>query len=155
MDKDDIRFWGKVDIKCRDDCWEWQASTSGGRYGKFKVNGKLVSSHRYAYQYAYGDLRDNMLVLHHCDNKRCVNPNHLYQGTQFDNIRDRDLRNPIPPEVFGFGKAKLYAGEIWLVRRLKGIVSSTYASKMFNVSNWLILDIWRKDKHLCREGYYA
>jgi len=150
-----IRFWRKVGIRGPDDCWNWKASTSNGRYGKFKFNGKLVSAHRFAYQLIYGDLKDNMQVQHHCDNNKCVNPRHLYQGTQSDNMRDRQQRTYIPPEVSGYGKGKLYEGEIWLVRKLKGKFSSRFVGKMFKVSQRTILTIWNSKVHLCKENYYA
>ena len=89
---DEERFWDKVDIKSKDDCWIWLASNSGNRYGKYKNNKKFYQAHRYAWILTNGSIPDDVLVLHKCDNGFCVNPNHLYLGSQSDNMRDRSLR---------------------------------------------------------------
>lgn len=149
------RFWSKVCIKEPNECWEWQASTSGGRYGKFKLDGKWVSAHRMAYILSNDYIESNMYILHKCDNIKCVNPSHLYSGTQADNMRDRNERNPTPPETAGYGKAKLYSGELWLLRKLKGRLSTRCVGKMFKINQMTVIRIWRAIKWLCKEGYYA
>lgn len=88
------RFWKKVEKK-NNDCWNWKASTRAG-YGAFKVNGRVESAHRISYLLHYGEEASN-LVLHKCDNKKCVNPNHLYDGTYSDNIQDRIKRQNYKP----------------------------------------------------------
>jgi len=88
------KFWQKVD-KQENDCWEWQASLRAG-YGAFKVNGKVESAHRVAYVIENGEQPEN-LVLHECDNRKCVNPNHLYSGTYSDNLQDRIERTDWQP----------------------------------------------------------
>lgn len=80
------RFWSKVDKS--GDCWEWIAGKSSTGYGKFCFNGKMTSAHRIAYLFHYGFLVHNILILHRCGNRGCVNPEHLYAGTHKDNYRD-------------------------------------------------------------------
>lgn len=150
-----VRFWEKVDIKEPEECWEWQASTFGGRYGSFKYKGKSILAHRFAYILAYGSIKDGLQILHKCDNMRCVNPKHLYEGTQSDNMKDRSERNPVSPELFGSGKTKLFSWEISSIRELHGKLSSRDAAELFNVSFRTVLTIWNSNKHLCKEGYYA
>jgi hypothetical protein len=82
------RFWSKVDIRDKDECWNWMACDRGDGYGGFLYKkGLLVSSHRMAWFLTYGEM-PNLFVCHTCDNKLCCNPNHLFLGTQKDNMSD-------------------------------------------------------------------
>lgn len=73
------------------DCIEWSKSTTTAGYGKFKRKGVTYLAHRQAYADAnnlqYSDLKGKV-VLHKCDNPRCINPLHLQLGTQMENIHD-------------------------------------------------------------------
>jgi hypothetical protein len=89
------RFWSKVDKECSEffDCWEWTGGKTVDGYGLFKLNGRHVLAHRVSYEIEVGKIPDGMLVLHKCDNPSCVNPDHLYTGTNQDNANDRMKRN--------------------------------------------------------------
>ena len=80
------RFEEKIDKS--GDCWIWTAVLSNRRYGKFKLKGKMMSAHRASWIFANGKIPDGMCVLHHCDNPPCVNPDHLWLGTNKDNSGD-------------------------------------------------------------------
>jgi len=80
-------FWKKVNIKEKDECWEWVASLRNG-YGVFKVNGKSKSAHRLSYLLYYKEDPNKLFVCHKCDNRLCVEINHLFIGTYQDNIND-------------------------------------------------------------------
>lgn len=80
------RFWDKVDKTS--DCWIWTAAKSAAGYGRFKLNGRLVSPHRLAYEMAFGDIPPGSDVCHRCDNPPCVNPEHLFVGSRSDNMQD-------------------------------------------------------------------
>lgn len=70
-------------------CWEWQRSKDNVGYGTFKdVTRKTHKLHRLMYQLYKGSIPEGMLVCHTCDNPACCNPDHLWVGTQKDNIRD-------------------------------------------------------------------
>ena len=78
------RFWAKVRIA--EGCWEW---TGGGHtYGQIKIEGRMRLAHHVSYELAHGPIPPGVQVLHHCDNPGCVRPDHLFLGTQSDNLRD-------------------------------------------------------------------
>mgnify|MGYP000875074621 FL=1 len=68
-------------------CWEWQGATTPTGYGRYAFYNQLYA-HRFSFYIFKGDLCDGMEVCHTCDNPRCVNPAHLWQGTKRDNMRD-------------------------------------------------------------------
>lgn len=73
------------------DCWEWTGAMASSGYGKIGCgghSGRTLSAHRAAWEIAHGEIPDRLQVLHSCDNKKCVNPQHLFLGTQSDNILD-------------------------------------------------------------------
>lgn len=97
---DSERFWSKVDRSGGDgSCWEWRASRDGWGYGKFRLSGYLaggtVRAHRYAFFLAYGAWPPDF-ALHSCDNPSCVNPLHIFCGTNDDNMRDMATKKRSP-----------------------------------------------------------
>jgi len=87
------RFWEKVVYSGgADSCWFWTAYTNPSGYGMIR-NGKWMAlAHRVSWTLANGRIPDGKQVLHHCDVRFCVNPSHLYLGTNADNIRDKVAR---------------------------------------------------------------
>lgn len=78
-----MEFWSRT-LRAPSGCIEWQGPLDRKGYGRIS-NGKLA--HRYAYMTEKGDPR-GLCVCHSCDNPKCVNPDHLWLGTQKDNLRD-------------------------------------------------------------------
>lgn len=88
------RFWKKVEITANPDkCWNWTASHLMGEgkqpYGKISFNKIFYFAHRISYLMHYKEDPREMCVLHKCDNPRCVNPAHLFLGTNDDNVQDK------------------------------------------------------------------
>jgi hypothetical protein len=90
------RFWSKVSEdgplpeRCPElgPCWLWTAGCSKNGYGQFSIGRQGYSTHRMAWIFTNGPVPAGISVLHRCDNPPCVNPGHLFLGTQLDNRRD-------------------------------------------------------------------
>lgn len=142
-----------------DGCWEWEASKTYGGYGHLKFNGTMQLAHRVAYQLYIGEIPDGLYVLHHCDNRKCVNPEHLFLGTQKDNMCDRDSKGRgVIPDNSGenHGLSKLSKKQVLEIidKRARGFTTVAIA-KEFGVARTTISGIVcgrRWQSALCSEG---
>lgn len=104
---DSDRFFRMVN-KSAGGCWEWTGSRHRPGYGSFFADGKCWRAHRWAYTHFIGPIPSGMFVCHKCDNPPCVNPAHLFLGTNGDNMRDASRKNrlggPKPRKNKGFCK---------------------------------------------------
>lgn len=84
--KDASRF--RCKYRLLNDCWVWIGRKDSKDYGLFDINGKPYFAHRISYLIHKGDFEQHLYVCHKCNNPPCVNPDHLYVGTQLDNMTD-------------------------------------------------------------------
>jgi hypothetical protein len=134
-------FWDKVDIKSTDECWEWNGGlhTKDG-YGETKYVGNNIYeklAHRIAWiLHHQKEIPKGLLICHTCNNKRCVNPSHLYAGTHGDNNVDTFNAGHC-----GSGRPlKFKEGELWLMQRMRDKIPARIIAKCFKTT---ILTIYR------------
>lgn len=135
------KFWEKVGICGEDECWEWRASKNNKGYGNFYVsigNSKDDHwlAHRMSYKLSYEGFDKSLCVLHKCDNPPCVNPKHLWQGTNYDNVQDK-LNKGRMRDMKGENNSgnKLTESKVKEIRELYATGNYTYEDlgKMFDV----------------------
>ncbi len=130
------RFWAKV--RRTETCWLWMGSVSGGgglKHGQVLIRPLFRTpqkAHRIAWMLARGPIPAGMQVNHHCDVPTCVNPEHLYLGTQLDNMRDAVARQRFPKAR---KPRKLPDESVQAIRSLYAAgVSQTVIARSFDVT---------------------
>ena len=136
-------FWNKVRIGDNDSCWEWLGCRDRQGYGKHSCNAKTVRAHRYAYGLVTNrPISEGVLICHTCDNPGCVNPCHLFTGTQKDNIQDCVKKGRFQGGKFHRKLTDDQAREIrFLYEEVPRKYTQRELGKMFGVSQFAILHI--------------
>lgn len=137
-------FWDWVDkngpfnVALNSCCWVWIGAVKRGGYGKVTVNNRSCSVHRRAWELTHGQTA--MHVLHKCDNRVCVNPLHLFLGTNQDNVDDRNCKLRQARHE-SHGAAKLTIVEVKEIRAKYQWGNGAMLSREYNVVPSTILDI--------------
>lgn len=109
-------------------CWNWTGTRIPRGYGMLGNAGRAVLVHRVSYEVHVGSIPKNLHVLHTCDNRLCVNPAHLFVGTNKDNMRDMTLKGRSnKPKGEDNGQAKLTEDEVIQIRNLDLSTDATAA----------------------------
>lgn len=135
------RFWKFVSKGNEDECWTWKGAKTNNGYGAFSVGIKRISSHRFSWQLHFGEIPKGMVVCHKCDNPPCVNPNHLFLGTNAENQGDKKMKGRAARGEGNY-KAKLTESDVREIRDLlKEGLSAREIARKFNVRHAAILTI--------------
>lgn len=139
-------FMSRIAVHSNTGCWLWTGSKTGRgshRYGSFVHRGERKLAHRFSYEHFNGPIPYKKVVCHKCDVTACVNPEHLFIGTQSDNMRDCRDKNRLNHR-FGttHGNNKLSEEAVLDIynQKLRGTMTLTLARK-YNVSTGVIVSI--------------
>lgn len=141
------RFWSKVEIGTPEQCWEWQASLDTRGYGNVGVpkvdgSGKFITqrAHRIAWELTNGPLPAGLLVCHRCDNRKCVNPAHLFLGDHKTNSQDCVAKGRIKDRK-GANNARAKLSEDCVKAIRSSDAPTAVLSEQFGVSKSTILSV--------------
>lgn len=132
-------------------CWLWRGANSQN-YGVISINSKKIRANRFSYEHYYGTFDNKLIVCHHCDNPACVNPIHLFLGSQSDNMKDcfKKGRHPVflsmnRPCGEDSGPSKLKEKEVIdILNKIKNGFSDAFIGKQYNVHRGTILAIRKR-----------
>ena len=149
------RFWAKIALHGEDECWLWTGAITSAGYGEIAFDGAPLLAHRVAWKIHHGSIPKGMCVCHHCDNRICCNPTHLFLGTRIDNNADMMAKGrngwwPRPGEENPM--SKLTAAQVIEIRTkyARGDVSQRGLAKQYGVAQTSIGQIvnYHTWKHL-------
>jgi hypothetical protein len=138
------RFWEKVSVQT-EGCWEWLAPIGKNGYGQLWVQKRFELAHRLSWILHNGPIPTGMCVLHKCDNKLCVRPDHFFLGTKGDNNTDRKRkgRNNAPRGSKN-GMSKLTERDVVEIRELGKVLTTREIAANYGVCSSIISLILRR-----------
>lgn len=144
-----VRFWKFVTELPTEGCWEWRGARLVSGYGIIRDRGARLRAHRVAWEMHYGPIPPGMQVCHRCDNPPCVRPDHLFLGTNEDNMADMRLKHraATPPVHRGQDNpnARLNQHSVRAIRRAVARGESMYSvAKRYPVSKQTIISVVKR-----------
>ena len=137
---DESLFWAKVNKS--DGCWEWNASRNNKGYGRFLARGQSTGAHRVSYELHNGPIPNGMSVLHKCDNPPCVNPAHLFLGTNADNNADKMAKGRHRAlKGSDHRLAKMTEADVVVIKSTRGVLPGYIVAECFGVVQTTISNI--------------
>ena len=129
------RVYAKITIPDDDGCWPWNGYRDAKGYGSVHVEGQTEKAHRVAYFIEHGYIPEGMHVLHRCDNPPCCRPDHLFLGTNEENVHDKVAKGrDIKVHGERHHRAVLKESDVREIRLLEGILTQEQLSEGFGVS---------------------
>ncbi|MCP4990745.1 MAG: HNH endonuclease [Colwellia sp.] len=127
-------------------CLIWLGSVHRKGYGHIGVNGKTEKTHRFAWEQTNGPIPDGMHVLHYCDNPSCVNPDHLFIGTNADNVADKIKKGrDVYANGEDHGASKLSKSDVIAIRsdaRPRKEIAANYGVSISQIGRILRREHW-------------
>ncbi len=142
------RFYSHIIVNSDNECWEWQGAKDHKGYGRSYYKGKTVSASRLSWILEHGDIPEDMHVLHTCDNPVCINPNHLFIGTNLDNKIDQQNKGRTSHGEQHWNH-KLNAEKVIGIRVMKqckirtGLIAKFYSISMSTVCDVIARRTWK------------
>lgn len=134
-------------VEKTDTCWLWRGKCVNNKgYAAITMRRRGYGIHRLSYALAFGEVPDDLFVLHRCDTPLCVNPEHLFLGTQADNIADCKQKGRLRPPLVGYGTSSPHSklSEV-MARNIVSLNAAGFSSpvlgRMFGVSHNAIRDV--------------
>lgn len=135
------RLLAKITIDAETGCWNWTAGKFPDGYGQFVEVKRSRGAHRVSYELHRGHIPKGMLVCHRCDNRGCINPDHLFLGTNSENMADMTAKSR-QARGSSNGRAKLTEADVLAIKSAVGITQQELA-RQYGVGQILISRIRR------------
>ena len=146
MDGIESEFWARVNKT--NDCWLWTGGKTGMGYGMFCRHNQHTHAHRLCWELVNGPIPTGMCVLHKCDNPICVRPDHLFLGTQADNMADCQAKGRFAKGERN-GHHKVTAQQVTEIRRRYAAgesqsgMAEEYGVDPSTISNMITRETWK------------
>ena len=137
------RFFDNIERVTESGCWLWTGGVDGSGYGRILVGDDRLKAHRYSYMLHIGPIPEGAYICHRCDVPACVNPAHLFAGTQQDNVTDcMNKGRRVPPTGERNRAAKLTEQQVREIRNLNG--TTTAIGRQYGISGVMVSLIRRR-----------